>query len=121
MPCRTFVNIVSVPSVDKVVGLKPKPEQCRLMHHIECSCWEGRLYNQTDQLRRRLHNIQQEFIKAEAEVAQYDEFKGLQEFAVVYQPFSLNLSVSLVQYSPFFPFVILSTIQFEFYLFWPNR
>ncbi|XP_055693017.1 phospholipase B1, membrane-associated-like [Lutzomyia longipalpis] len=90
---RTFVNIVSVPSVDKVVGLRPKPEQCRLMHHIECSCWEGRLYNQTDELRQRLRNIQQEFIRAEAEVAQYDEFKGLQEFAVVYQPFSRNLSI----------------------------
>lgn len=37
--CRTYVNLVSVPSIETVIGLKPKPQQCKIMHQMECSCW----------------------------------------------------------------------------------
>lgn len=54
----------------------------------------GPLYNKTQKLRERLARIQQGVIKVEQEVANLDEFKNLQGFAVVHQPFTLDISVS---------------------------
>lgn len=88
------MNLVSVPSIETVIGLKPKPQQCKIMHQMECSCWVGPLYNKTQKLRERLARIQQELIKVEQEVAELEEFKNLQEFALVHQPFTLDISVS---------------------------
>lgn len=75
--------------------MKPKPQQCKIMHQMECSCWVGPLYNKTQKLRERLRKIQEELIKVEQEVAQMEEFMNLQEFALVHQPFTLDISVSL--------------------------
>lgn len=50
---RTFVNLVSIPSVETVVSMKSKPSICNTLHHGECSCWVGKLYNQTDESRLR--------------------------------------------------------------------
>ena len=41
----------------------------------------------------RWQNIQNEFIRVEEEVSKAKEFRGLDEFAVVYQPWSTKLSV----------------------------
>jgi hypothetical protein len=41
----------------------------------------------------RWKEIQRRFIKVEEEVARMDEFRRLDEFAVMYQPWSTNLSV----------------------------
>lgn len=90
---RTFVNLVSVPSVAKVVMLQRKPFACESLHHGECSCWIGKLYNQSEASRDRWARIQDEYIRVEKEVAESREFRGLDEFAVVYQPWSLNVTV----------------------------
>lgn len=64
------------------------------MHQMECSCWVGPLYNKTQKLQERLSRIQQDVIRVEQEVADMDEFKNLQEFSLVHQPFTLDISVS---------------------------
>lgn len=88
------MNLVSVPSIETVIGLKPKPQQCKIMHQMECSCWVGPLYNKTQKLQERLSKIQKELIQVEQEVADMEEFKNLQEFALVHQPFTLDIAVS---------------------------
>lgn len=90
---RTYVNIVSTPPVDVVVSAPNKPRKCKIMHHLECSCWVGRLFNPTEATRKRLLRLQKEFIRAEEEVARYPEFRGLNEFAVVYQPMTKQFSL----------------------------
>ncbi|EAA44293.4 AGAP011512-PA, partial [Anopheles gambiae str. PEST] len=92
---RTFVNLVSVPSVAKVVMLQRKPFACESLHHGECSCWIGKLYNQSEASRDRWARIQDEYIRVEKEVAESREFRGLDEFAVVYQPWSLNVTMKM--------------------------
>lgn len=87
------MNIVPVPLVDKVMSRSNKPLQCEILHHGECSCWVGRLYNQTKELRERYHQIQARMQVVEKEVAAMKEFRELQEFAVVYQPFTTALNV----------------------------
>lgn len=91
--CRTFVNIVPVPFVKSVVMAKEKPTQCTILHHGECACWVGRLYNQSKKGRERYHRIQQEMHRAEEAVAAMKEFRR-DDFAVVYQPWTEELSVS---------------------------
>jgi len=44
----------------------------------------------------RWQKIQREFVQVEAEVAQLAEFRGLDEFAVMYQPWSRNVSVIIL-------------------------
>ncbi|XP_055597334.1 phospholipase B1, membrane-associated-like [Uranotaenia lowii] len=92
---RTFVNIVSVPLVSTVVSINSKPGVCHALHHGECSCWVGRLYNQTEASRDRWRRIQQQMIKAEVEVSEMDEFRRLDEFAVVHQPWSTQLTLKM--------------------------
>ncbi|XP_053670197.1 phospholipase B1, membrane-associated-like [Anopheles nili] len=92
---RTFVNLVSVPSVAKVVMLSRKPFACQSLHHGECSCWVGQLYNQSDASRDRWARIQDQYTRVEKEIAESQEFRGLDEFAVVYQPWSLNVSMKM--------------------------
>ncbi|XP_037033341.1 phospholipase B1, membrane-associated-like [Bradysia coprophila] len=91
---RTFVNIVPVPLVETVVTYEKKPLQCQILHHGECSCWVGRLYNQTKELQERYSVIQRKMQDIEEEVASMKEFRGLKEFAVMYQPFSRRLNLS---------------------------
>jgi hypothetical protein len=92
---RTFVNIVSVPSAETVVLLKSKPDRCKFIHRGECACWVGTISNVTRESRQRWQNIQNEFVRVEAEVAKSKEFRGLDEFAVVYQPWSTKLSLNV--------------------------
>lgn len=92
---RTFVNLVAVPTVSTVMSRKNKPIQCDLLHRGECSCWVGRLYNQTTELQNRYHRIQLQMQAVEKEVAAMKEFRNLKEFAVVHQPFSTALSVNI--------------------------
>lgn len=92
---RTYVNVVPVPLVATVIQRMDKPTRCELLHHGECSCWVGRLYNQTEESTRRMHAIQLRMQAVEVEVAAMKEFQHLRKFAVVHQPFSRGLSVSI--------------------------
>lgn len=51
---------------------------------------------QCSMYRFRWQKIQREFIKVEEEVARLQEFRGLDEFAVIYQPWSTNISVIIL-------------------------
>lgn len=50
---RTFVNIVSMPDVEKVASLAGKPAICWILHHGECPCWVGPIHNSTESSRSR--------------------------------------------------------------------
>lgn len=50
---RTFVNIVSMPDVEKVASVAGKPAICWILHHGECPCWVGPIHNSTDSSRSR--------------------------------------------------------------------
>lgn len=91
---RTFVNIVPTPFVRSVVMVENKPFHCQMLHHGECSCWIGHLYNQNKKNQELYHRIQEEMHDVEYNVAQMKEFRNLDEFAVVYQPWSVGLNVS---------------------------
>ncbi|CRK94860.1 CLUMA_CG008352, isoform A [Clunio marinus] len=92
---RTFVNVVSVPFVETVMLLKGKPRNCKFIHRGECSCWVGTVSNATKESRERWQKIQRHFIRVEEEVAKLEEFRGLDEFAVMYQPWSNNVSLNV--------------------------
>lgn len=79
--------------VNTVIRKDNKPLQCEILHHGECSCWVGRLYNQTKELQDRYFQIQRKMQIVEKEVANMKEFRGLREFAVVYQPFTTHINV----------------------------
>lgn len=68
-----------------------KPEQCQRLHVGECSCWLGRKV--TPEMVAKYMKIQEAFIQVEQEVSLLNEFRNLQEFAVVYQPFTLNMTI----------------------------
>lgn len=67
-----------------------------MLHHGECSCWIGHLYNQNKKNQELYHRIQEEMHDVEYNVAQMKEFRNLDEFAAVYQPWSVGLSVSFL-------------------------
>ncbi|XP_058832471.1 phospholipase B1, membrane-associated-like [Topomyia yanbarensis] len=92
---RTLVNLVSIPSVETVVSLNPKPPICQTLHYGECSCWVGKLYNQSDVSRTRWRTIQEKMAEVEEEVVKMDEFRRLDEFAAIHQPWSTKLSLKM--------------------------
>lgn len=90
---RTYVNIVSVPSVENVIYLKSKPEICKFLHVGECSCWLGRAYKQSQDKRDKYHAIQEAMKSIDESVSHLKEFQGLKDFAVIYQPFTKNFTI----------------------------
>lgn len=85
-----------VPLVESVVIYEKKPLQCQILHNGECSCWVGRLYNQTKELQERYSLIQRKMQDVEEDVGNMKEFRGLKEFAVMFQPFSRRLNVTVL-------------------------
>lgn len=81
------------PFVRSVVMVENKPFHCQMLHHGECSCWIGHLYNQNKKNQELYHRIQEEMHDVEYNVAQMKEFRNLDEFAVVYQPWPVELNV----------------------------
>lgn len=96
---RTFVNVVSKPKVETVVMPKDKPDECRTLHFIECSCWQGNTYKATAEARKRWKKIEREFTAVEEEVARSTIWRGLNDFAVVYQTWSTEISVIFLKKS----------------------
>lgn len=85
-----------MPLIKSAVIVDGKPTHCQVMHFAECSCWLGHLYKQSEQEQERYHRIQLEMHEAENDVANAKEFRGLNEFAAVFQPFPKGLNVSHV-------------------------
>lgn len=83
-----------MPFIKTNVIVNGKPLHCQILHNAECSCWIGKLYSQGKQDQDRYHRIQVEMHEVEREVADAKEFKNLNEFAAVFQPFPEGLSVS---------------------------
>lgn len=84
-----------MPLVDTVVHMKNKPRRCDILHHGECSCWLGHLYNQSKYAQEQYHRIQIEMQKMEEEVVNLKEFRNLNEFAAVFQPWPMGLNVCI--------------------------
>lgn len=89
------MNVVSKPKVETVVMPKDKPNECRTLHFIECSCWQGNTYKATAEARKRWTKIEREFTAVDEEVARSTFWRGHNDFAVVYQTWSTELSVRL--------------------------
>lgn len=66
---------------------------CQILHHAECSCWIGNLYKKSKKDNERYHRIQMAMHDAEYEVTLAKEFRNLEEFAAVFQPFPKGLTV----------------------------
>lgn len=92
------MNIVPTPFVKNVVEAEDKPFHCQMLHHGECSCWVGRLYNQNKENLLLYHRTQTQMHEVEYSVAQMKEFRNLKEFAVVFQPWPTGLNVSNTQF-----------------------
>ncbi|XP_055382450.1 phospholipase B1, membrane-associated-like [Condylostylus longicornis] len=90
---RTFVNVVTEPPPHKVVLLKTNSKICKTINHLECSCFVGNLFKQDQKTLERYERIHEKFSQVEEEVTKLQEFRNLTEFAVVFQPFSRNLSM----------------------------
>lgn len=90
---RTFVNVVTEPSPHNVVTRKTNSRFCKMINRMECSCFIGKLYNPTEETIERYRRIHEEFSRVEEEVSQDPEFRGLKEFAVVFQPLTRNFSM----------------------------
>lgn len=91
---RTLVNVVSKPSVEGPMFFPNKDPGCQMLHMMECTCFMGGFFNATKKTRVWFTKIEQEYMKAEDDASRLQEFRNLTTFAVVYQPFGVNSTVS---------------------------
>lgn len=91
---RTLVNVVSKPRVEAPMFFPNKDPMCQLLHLVECSCFMGGFFNATKKTRIWFSQIELEYMRAEEEVTKMEEFRNLSDFAVIYQPFGVNSTVS---------------------------
>ncbi|XP_063708818.1 phospholipase B1, membrane-associated-like [Culicoides brevitarsis] len=92
---RAFINVVSKPKVSVLLDYREKSPKCEILQLGMCSCFSGLFFNATAETRKWFNEIEDRYIKVEQEVAKSNEFRGLQDFAVVYQPFGLNTSLNI--------------------------
>lgn len=93
---RTFINIVSKPKIRVLLDFSKKTSYCKLLQLGICSCFTGLFFNATDKTRALFEKIEDKYIQVEEELARLPEFRGLKEFAVVYQPWTVNVTVSII-------------------------
>lgn len=91
---RTLIAVVSKPKVKILLDFNKKDRHCRMLQSGMCSCFTGLFFNATNDTREWFQNIEQRYIEVDEQVAKSTEFRGLKEFAVVYQPFTKNVTVS---------------------------
>lgn len=91
---RVLVNVVSKPKVEAPMFFPNKDPMCQTLHLVECSCFIGGFFNATKKTRAWFSKIEEEYMKAEEDVTKMEEFRNLTSFAVIYQPFGVNSSVS---------------------------
>lgn len=85
---RTLVNIIPPPHLKTLFDIKNKPPICEITNSFSCPCIFGlRWRNQHDVF----YKIMTRFQNIEEEIAQYTEFQR-NDFAVIVQPFTTNLS-----------------------------
>uniref|UniRef100_A0A182QTZ4 Phospholipase B1, membrane-associated n=1 Tax=Anopheles farauti TaxID=69004 RepID=A0A182QTZ4_9DIPT len=86
---RTFVNLAASPKVDILAKFKNKPQECVSMHVIECPCL---LASQFRKQRSRYVKLIEDWNMLQMDIAAREEFHRKPDFAVVYQPFTMNLT-----------------------------
>lgn len=91
---RVFVNVVSKPRVGMLLDFTKKDKHCRMLQYGICSCFTGLFFNSTNETRKWFEDIEERYMQVDEQVAKAKEFRGLNEFAAVYQPYSRNVSVS---------------------------
>lgn len=92
---RSLINVVSKPKVRILLNFTMKTKYCELLHLGMCSCFSGLFFNATTETKKWFEEIEEKYAKVEQEVTRSSEFRGLKEFAVVYQPWGVNTTVSV--------------------------
>lgn len=93
---RAFINVVSKPKVRNLLDFTLKTNHCELLQLGMCSCFSGLFFNASSETRKWFEDIEDRYRKVEEKVAKSKEFRKLNDFAVVYQPFGINTTVSVV-------------------------
>lgn len=93
---RSFINVVSKPKVKILLDFSLKTRNCQLLQVGMCSCFSGLFFNASAETRKWFEEIETEYMKVDQEVARSREFRGLKEFAVVYQPWGIRTTVRLM-------------------------
>uniref|UniRef100_A0A182JZA2 Phospholipase B1, membrane-associated n=1 Tax=Anopheles christyi TaxID=43041 RepID=A0A182JZA2_9DIPT len=86
---RTFVNLAASPKVDILARFKNKPQECVSMHVIECPCLLATRFRKQFQ---RYVKLIEDWNQLQMDIAAREEFHSKPDFAVVYQPFTMNLT-----------------------------
>ncbi|XP_040151381.1 phospholipase B1, membrane-associated-like isoform X1 [Anopheles arabiensis] len=86
---RTFVNLAASPKVDILARFKNKPQECVSMHVIECPCLLATRFRKQ---RERFVKLIEDWNMLQMDIAAREEFHRKPDFAVVYQPFTMNLT-----------------------------
>lgn len=88
------MNIVPFPSLEELAHVAGRPDRCNFFYMGYCSCWDGHLFNQTEEKRALFHQIQKSVWHIEKAVAQM--YRGNETFTVVYQPVTERLRVIML-------------------------
>lgn len=91
---RTLVNVVSKPRIGQLIDFPKKDRICQMLQLGICSCFSGLFFNATNTTRAWFEKIEEKYMKVDEEVAKMQEFRKLPHFAVVYQPFTVDSTVS---------------------------
>ncbi|XP_049939390.1 phospholipase B1, membrane-associated-like [Schistocerca serialis cubense] len=104
---RTIVNLVVAPHLRILVEAEDMPGRCWLTHHVECPCLMGSRFLAQ---RQQFFDIMSRWQQVDLDVAIDKRYAGLEDFAVVAQPFLLNASFLTVNTSggPRTDFTVLS-------------
>lgn len=89
---RTIVNLVPLPLVSSYIFRPDIPGYCKPLHEVMCSCWVGQRFKQTREKFKLYEVIQRKCWEIEEEIVK--RFHGLQDFAVIYQPFTRNMTIT---------------------------
>ncbi|KAL7301492.1 hypothetical protein TKK_0005929 [Trichogramma kaykai] len=85
---RTFVSVIPPPHLQLLVNMTGRSAFCEITVDFECSCLLGLTFRDR---RQAYYDIMAQWHKLEEEIAMYPEFQT-NDFAVVIQPFTTNLT-----------------------------
>ncbi|XKL68768.1 hypothetical protein PGB90_006537 [Kerria lacca] len=91
---RTIVNFILTPNLKLLINLKGVPPKCEFIHLYECPC----LFTiQHKHRRKEFIRIMNEWQRVEEEVINDERLKIKEDFTVILQPFTKNLSLPLIR------------------------
>ncbi|XP_077293718.1 phospholipase B1, membrane-associated-like [Arctopsyche grandis] len=85
---RTLVNVVPGPNVETIKRFSNKPPVCQILHLVNCPCFMGEAHRHMWPMMR---DIIKKWQQVDATIDQAPEFNTKEDFAVVVQPFDLDI------------------------------